>query len=79
MNRNIDSREWVTEALKFWTNTSPKACGASRKIIRWNIETLTAALKRLAEEQINNCPQAVKCPACGTNGAHYCPADIARD
>jgi hypothetical protein len=19
-----------------------------------------------------------KCPACGTNGAHYCPADIAR-
>lgn len=44
---NIANREWVTEALKFWTNTSPKACGASRKIIRWNIEMLTAALARL--------------------------------
>lgn len=20
-----------------------------------------------------------KCPACGTNGNHYCPADVARD
>jgi hypothetical protein len=20
-----------------------------------------------------------KCPSCGTNGTHYCPADIARD
>ena len=24
-------------------------------------------------------PSTPKCPACGTNGAHYCPADIARD
>ena len=23
-------------------------------------------------------PPSNKCPACGTNGAHYCPADIAR-
>ena len=23
--------------------------------------------------------QCWKCPACGTNGPHYCPADIARE
>jgi hypothetical protein len=41
---NIENQEWVTEALKFWTNTTSKACGKSRKVIRWNIEVLTAAL-----------------------------------
>jgi hypothetical protein len=47
----IADRNWVTQALNFWLNTTPKECGKSRKLIRWNIETLTKALDNLPPER----------------------------
>ena len=31
-----------------------------------------------AVQEPKETPPSNKCPHCGTNGAHYCPADIAR-
>jgi hypothetical protein len=42
----IEDRAWVEQALKFWTSRKPDR-HTSRRIIKWNVEELTAALKRL--------------------------------
>jgi len=43
---NFENREWVEGALRFWTNLKPNR-RVSRKLIDWNVEMLTAALRRL--------------------------------
>lgn len=43
---NLESREWVEGALRFWTNKKPSR-HIGRKLIQWNIERLTVALRRL--------------------------------
>jgi hypothetical protein len=42
----INDREWVQNALKFWLTVKPNRI-ATRKIIKWNIEILTQALARI--------------------------------
>lgn len=43
----IQDYNWVTNALNFWMNTTPKECGKSKKIINWNIKMLTEARERM--------------------------------
>jgi hypothetical protein len=42
----ISDRNWVLKALTFWESAKPNKI-ANAKIIKWNIEVLTEALKRL--------------------------------
>jgi hypothetical protein len=42
----IEDRAWVEQALSFWTSRKPDR-HTTRRIIDWNVEQLTAALKRL--------------------------------
>ncbi len=44
----IEDRAWVEQALEFWTSRKPDR-HTTRRIIKWNVEQLTAALKRLDE------------------------------
>jgi len=46
MMLQIQDRAWVEQALSFWTNRKPDR-HTSRRIIAWNVEQLTAAMKRI--------------------------------
>jgi hypothetical protein len=74
----IEDRAWVEQALKFWTSRKPDR-HTSRRIIKWNVEELTAALKRLNAPKSNLTPAFYSlAPARFATASSFCAMRSAR-